>query len=263
MEVISLLDSAILVVLLFTFFAGFVDAIAGGGGLISVPILMMTFPLASMPNIIGTNRFSSFLGTLTAAWQYNKNHKANKLVLLYAGIPAAFMAAIGAWCSHFIPSDYFKPIVIVILLAVIIFSFLKKNFGNASTQNGKNNLLPIAVTCGITLGFYNGLIGPGTGTFLLFSLVTFIGFNLIEASATAKFLNVIVDISSLFYFLIAGSVIFKLAIPMALCNMLGGYIGSKVAIAKGNQFVRYFFLLIAFCLVLKLIIGYFNLKLFM
>ncbi len=262
MSSISFFDLSIWVVLAFIFIAGVVDAIAGGGGLISVPILMMTFPMAAMPTIIGTNRFSSFLGTLTAAWQYNKNEKVNLKIIFFAGIPGAIMAALGAWCSHFMPSHYFKPIVIIILLAVILFSIFKRDFGNKMVNGIQNPALLPAMCMGLILGFYNGLVGPGTGLFLLFSLVTFVGFNLVQASATAKLLNVIVDMASLVYFLIAGAIVFKLAIPMALCNILGGYFGSKMAIAKGNQFIKYFFLVVAFILVLKLLLDMIQMHLF-
>jgi uncharacterized protein len=253
----SLFEPFILLVFFFVFLAGLIDAIAGGGGLISIPVLMLAFPSASMPNIFGTNRFSSFLGTATAAYQYNKNHKANGQMLIYAGIPASIMAAIGALCSHHIPAHYFKPIVIILLMAVILFSFLKKDFGSVAIQKDSKHQLLYASIIGAGIGFYNGLVGPGTGTFLLFGLVTIIGFSLIQASATAKILNVIVDLSSLIYFIYIGAVVFKLAIPMAICNILGGYLGSKIAINKGNQFIRYIFLSVSMALVIKLAYDYF------
>ncbi len=254
----SYLELQIVLLFLFIFLAGFVDAVAGGGGLISVPVLMIIFPNALMPNILGTNRFASFLGTLTAAYQYNKNESANVKMILYAGLPAAIMAAIGALCSHYIPNTYFKPIVILLLLGVIIFSLLRKDFGAVEKEKKHNNPLFYTGLIGGIIGFYNGLVGPGTGTFLLFGLVTILGYSLIKASSMAKILNVIVDASSLFYFIFIGAVVFKLAIPMAACNILGGYIGSKVAINKGNRFVRYVFLCISMALVVKLVYDYFQ-----
>jgi uncharacterized protein len=248
----SFFEPFILLVFFFIFVAGIVDAIAGGGGLISIPILMIAFPFAAMPNIFGTNRFASFLGTSAAAYQYNRNHKANRQLLLYAGIPASIMAALGALCSHYMPTYYFKPIVILLLMVVILFSFLKKDFGSVAIQKNDKYQLLYASMIGLVIGFYNGFIGPGTGTFLLFSLVTVIGFNFIQASATAKILNVIVDLSSLTYFIYTGAVVFKLAIPMAICNIFGAYLGSKIAISKGSQFIRYVFLCVSLALVIKL-----------
>jgi uncharacterized protein len=260
MEFESYFEISIIILLLCIFLAGFIDAIAGGGGLISIPVLMMVFPSVLMPNIIGTNRFSSFLGTSIAAYQYNRNNKAKLSLILYAGIPASLMAALGAYCSHYIPNHYYKPIVIILLLIVILISLFKKDFGNNTIEKDHHNETVIAILIGALIGFYNGLVGPGTGTFLLFGLVSIMGYNLLQASAAAKILNAIVDISSLLYFIIQGAVIFKLAIPMAICNMLGAYAGSKLAIMKGNKVIKYVFLLVSFILVVKLSIDYFNIQ---
>jgi uncharacterized protein len=254
----SFLDNHILLLLFFVFIAGLVDAIAGGGGLITIPVLMIIFPNAIITHIFGTNRFASFLGTATAAYQYNKNKPTDLKMILYAGIPAAIMAGLGVLCSHYIPSHYFKPIVIVLLLAVIIFSIVRKDFGNDVVEKNNKHIYLYASLLGGSIGFYNGIFGPGTGTFLLFGLVGVLGYNLIKASSMAKILNVIVDGASLIYFIIIGAVVFKLAIPMAACNIAGGYIGSKIAIKKGNRFIRYVFLIISMALVIKIAIDYFS-----
>jgi uncharacterized protein len=254
----SIFEPFILLVFLFIFLAGLIDAIAGGGGLISIPVLMIAFPTAAMPNVFGTNRFSSFLGTATAAYQYNKNKPADLKLILYAGIPAAIMAGLGVLCSQYIPTTYFKPIVIVLLLVVIIFSIFRKDFGNDTKEKKHQHPNLYASLLGGSIGFYNGIFGPGTGTFLLFGLVGLLGYTLLNASSVSKILNVIVDGASLIYFIIIGAVVFKLAIPMAACNIAGGYVGSKIAIKKGNRFIRYVFLVISMVLVVKLAYDYFS-----
>jgi uncharacterized protein len=251
-------ESFILLVFCFIFLAGLVDAIAGGGGLIAIPVLMIAFPNAVIAHIFGTNRFASFLGTATAAYQYNKNKPADLKLILYAGIPAAIMAGFGVLCSHYISTTYFKPMVIILLLAVIIFSVFRKDFGNDSKEKKYQYPNLYASLFGGSIGFYNGIFGPGTGTFLLFGLVGLLGYNLLNASSVSKILNVVVDGASLIYFIIIGAVVFKLAIPMAICNIAGGYVGSKIAIKKGNRFIRYVFLAISMVLVVKLAYDYFS-----
>jgi uncharacterized protein len=251
----SYLETTIILVLILVFFAGFVDAIAGGGGLISIPVLMMAFPNALMPQIFGTNRFSSLLGTATASFHYYKNHPPDIKLLLQMGIPAAIMANIGAHFSTSIPNQYFKPAVIIVLLGVILFSAFNKGFGQKGKE-GKSFSYLTPILIGTVIGLYNGLFGPGTGSFLLFGIVSIMGYSLLEASSVAKILNTIIDIASLLHFLFAGVVYFKLAIPMAACNIAGAYVGSKLAIKKGNDFIRYFFLAVSLALVIKLSYDY-------
>lgn len=236
-----------------SFFAGFIDAVIGGGGLIQVPVLFILFPNTLHTNIIATNRFASIAGTIVAAIHYFKNIKVNYTFIVIAGVTTAIASYTGTFLMHKIPVHIFKPVLFFLIAALTIYTIFKKEIGLAEkVQSNKNKLYFLFAAIGIALGMYNGTIGPGTGTLLVFSLVQFVGFNFLKASAYAKVINAIADGASLVAFLWQGAVLFTLAIPMLLANMLGAYIGSKMAIQKGNAFIRIFFIGVMILLLSKL-----------
>jgi uncharacterized protein len=234
-------------------FAGFIDAVVGGGGLVQVPLLLLLFPELSHVQVIASNRFASVAGTSVAALQYIRNVGIDTSVVLAAGIASAISAFAGTFVMRLIRPDVFKPILLVIIALLALYTFIKKDLGQVHQPKfaGKQSLL-VCVVIGLVIGFYNGFIGPGTGSLLVFSLVSVLGLNFLHASSNSKVINVIADAASLIGFLISGSVVFKLALPMMAGNMLGSYIGSKAAIAKGNSFVRYVFLLVIAILIVRL-----------
>ncbi len=236
-----------------SFFAGFVDAVIGGGGLIQVPVLFILFPNTLHNNIIATNRFASIAGTIVAARHYLKTITVNYTFIAIAGVSTAIASYAGTFLMNKIPVTIFKPILFFLIAALTIYTIFKKEIGQIEkVQPNKNKLYFLFAAIGIVLGLYNGTIGPGTGTLLVFSLVQFVGFSFLKASAYAKVINTIADGASLIAFLLQGAVLFTLAIPMLLSNMLGAYVGSKMAIKKGNEFIRIFFILVMILLLGKL-----------
>ncbi len=233
--------------------AGFIDAVIGGGGLIQVPLMFILFPQTAHTKIIATNRFASIAGTTVAAINYFKNIKVNLRYVLAAGISTAIMAYLGTLLMHRIPTATFKPILLCIIIVLTLYTIFKKEMGQTHLEKIQTKNWPLAFALiGAALGLYNGSIGPGTGTLLTFCFVQIIGLQLLQASAYTKLINIIADAASLIGFILQGAVMYKIALPMMLGNMLGGYIGSKTALKKGNGFVRLFFIGMMMVLILKL-----------
>ena len=232
--------------------AGFVDSIVGGGGLVQVPALFILYPHFEIPRIIGTNRFSSFMGTDVAGSQYSKKVEIPWRTVIYAGIGAGIMAFLGAKISDIVDEKILKPVILVLMTVIAIYTFTKKDLGQDEKLKFELAKVPFyGLVIGSSAGFYNGFVGPGTGSLLVFGFVSIIGYGFLKASAISKIVNVIADVSSLGFFISAGYVQFEIAIPMMICNMIGAYCGSKMAILKGNEFVRNFFLIVIFALILR------------
>jgi len=233
------------------FLAGFVDAVAGGGGLIQLPVLLWTFPSVPLASILGTNKAVSIVGTSTAANTYRKQIQINAKLL----IPMMSMAFIGSLFGAFLATNVsramFEPIILVILIAVGLFTLIRPDFGKLESKREASTFL--APLVGLTIGFYDGLIGPGTGMFLLFSLVTVIGSSFLGASAIAKFVNVATNLAALIIFIPGGHVIWVVAALMAPANLLGGFLGARTALDRGSSFVRIVFLTMLIVLAIRLV----------
>ncbi|TAH22694.1 MAG: sulfite exporter TauE/SafE family protein [Cytophagales bacterium] len=235
---------------LVAFLAGFIDSIVGGGGLVQVPSLFILFPTFPVPMVIGSNRFASFMGTSVAAYQYAKKVSIPWKTVLCAGIGTAIFAYLGAELSSFVSAKILKPIVLILMSVIAIYTFIKKDLGGQEKFKVAN-ILAWSFLIGMMMGFYNGFVGPGTGSLLVFGFVSIIGYNFLTGSAISKFVNVIADVSSLFFFVLNDFVNYKVALPMMIFNMLGSYIGSRLAILKGNEFVRILFLVVVGALILR------------
>ena len=227
------------------FSAGLVDAIVGGGGLIQTPVGLILLPNLPVATVIGSLKIPAFSGTFFAAIQYIKKVKMKWKMLLTMMLLAFCAAFIGSKLLSMIHNDFMKPILLIVLSLVAIYTYSKKNFG---TKNEKN-LTPkreifYGIIISIIIGFYDGFIGPGAGSFLVLAFITIVGFDFLHASAHAKMVNLATNFGSILFFLIKGTILWNLAIPMALCNAAGGFIGAKIAIKKGNSFIRIFFLLV-------------------
>ncbi|RYU95204.1 sulfite exporter TauE/SafE family protein [Emticicia agri] len=234
------------------FFAGFIDSIVGGGGLVQVPVLFILFPGYSVPQIIGTNRFSSFMGTAVAGYQYAKKVKIPWKTVIYSGIGAAVMSYTGALLSSMMSARILKPTILILMTVIAIYSYRKKDLGQEEKLRFSLQVIPFCgLLIGMTTGFYNGFVGPGTGSLLVFGFVSIIGYSFLSASAISKVVNVIADIASLIFFISKGFVMFQIAFPMMICNMAGSYVGSKIAILRGNAFVRVIFLIVVFGLIFR------------
>jgi uncharacterized membrane protein YfcA len=234
------------------FSAGFVDSIVGGGGLIQLPAMFIFFPALPVPTIMGTNKFAGFSGTALATTHYLKQTEVPWKSIWPALITALIFSYLGANVVSHLHKDDIKIIVLCLLIIVAFYTFFKKELGLHHAP--KLDVLKTAVYSAITggvLGFYDGFFGPGTGSFLIVIFIGLFGFNFLIASASAKLVNCATNISALSYFVIHGQINYPLAISVAVFNMAGSFMGSKMAIKKGSAFVRTFFLCIVTGMILK------------
>ena len=234
------------------FIAGFIDSIVGGGGLIQTPFFLITFPDISLPKVLGTNKISALMGTSVAAVKYSKKVKFD-FSLLFVIAASCFIASFfGAKLVNYLDSKTLKPLVLVILIVIAIYTFLKKNLGIHPTKELSVTKQKVyGALIGLVVGFYDGFFGPGTGSFFVLGFVVILGFEFVKASAYAKVVNCITNISALFVFISHGNFILPLALLMGGFNMLGSYIGSSLALKNGNGFVRIIFLVIVSLMILK------------
>lgn len=237
---------------LFAFMAGFIDAVVGGGGLIQLPALLVTLPKAPLPTLFGINKISALSGTSIAAFQYAKRIRFN-LKLLFTISLAAFIAAFfGAKIVSIINPATLKPIILVVLIAIAIYTFVKKDLGKVATkQLTLSRQLFFGFAIGLVIGFYDGFFGPGTGSFFVLAFVVILGFEFVQASAYAKIVNCMTNISALVVFIRQGNFILGIAVLMALFQIAGSLIGTKMAIKHGNGFIRIFFLIIVSLMILR------------
>ncbi|GEO05069.1 UPF0721 transmembrane protein [Adhaeribacter aerolatus] len=236
----------------FAFLAGFIDSIVGGGGLIQTPAMLVFLPHVPIPTLFGTGKVSGIAGTTSALLQYGRSVKINWRSILPAAVAAFIFSFIGARAVSHIPSEALRPVVLVLLVSVAIYTFIKKDLGSLHAPRltpAKEKLY--AVLLGVGIGFYDGFFGPGTGSFLIFAFVGIFGFSFLAASASAKLVNVATNLSALAYFAYTGQILYHIGIPMAVCNILGSQVGARLAIAKGSGFVRIFFLIIVSAIIFK------------
>ena len=235
-----------------SFIAGFIDSVVGGGGLIIIPALLISLPKTPLATIFGTNKISALSGTSIAAFQYAKRIKFNFKLLLPIALCAGIASFTGAKIVSYINVDTLKPFILVVLIAIAIYTFFKKDLGSEQTKTLPfNKQLQYGSLIGIVVGFYDGFFGPGTGSFFVLGFVVILGFEFIEASAYSKVINCMTNISALIVFIRQGNYILELAILMAISNMLGNLIGTKQAMKKGNTFVRTVFLAIVTLMIIR------------
>jgi len=235
-----------------SFFAGFVDSIAGGGGLIQLPALLIGLPKSETAEVLGTNKLSAVFGTTTAAALYRKQIKPDPKILLAMGVPALLGSAGGAVLASKIPTSSMRPMVLLLLIVVAIYTWFKPDLGkfeNLKHQSGRR--VQIAALAGAVIGFYDGIFGPGTGSFLMLILVASLGYAFITASAIAKVVNVATNVGAILVFGIHGAVIWQIGIIMGAANITGAVIGSRLAIKGGSTLVRKVFLIVTVALIIK------------
>jgi len=234
------------------FTAGFIDAVVGGGGLIQTPFLLITFPKIPLPVLFGTNKIAALAGTSIAAFKYAKKITFNYKILFVIALSCFISSFLGAKIVSHIDSNILKPVILVILIAIAIYTFFKKNLGAHQTKElSLNKQMLYGSAIGLIVGFYDGFFGPGTGSFFVLGFVIILGFEFVKASAYAKIVNCITNISALNVFIKQGHYILQLAILLAVFNIIGSFIGSHIALKKGNGFVRVIFLVIVSVMILK------------
>lgn len=240
----------LLIVCPLVFFASFIDSIAGGGGLISLPAYLLTgIPVHTA---LGCNKLSAGAGTAFALSRFQrKGHIHFRGALISAAFALAGATA-GARLNLIIDAAVLKRIFIVLIPAIAIFVLI-----NGNRASGKHKLegKPLDLSCsliGLFIGLYDGLIGPGTGTFLILAYTLISGYDTITASGNAKVVNLASNLASLTVYLFAGRVLFWLAVPAALFSIMGGWLGSNLAIRKGTKLIKAVLLLVLAGIVAKL-----------
>ena len=234
-------------------FAGFVDAVAGGGGLVQLPALLIGISDKPIPMILGTNKIPSIFGTSSAAASYFKKVRPDLRLTLSMAIPALIGSVAGAHLASHFPTSVFHPLILTLLVLVGIYTWRKPNLGlNENLRYSARTRLWIVAACGLLIGFYDGLFGPGTGTFLVFLLVIVVGYEFLKASATAKLVNISTNFGAIVTFQITGHIWWKLGLALAFANVTGALIGSRLAIRGGSPLVRKIFLLVVAALIAKL-----------
>ena len=233
------------------FLAGFVDAIGGGGGLISLPAYL----LAGLPvhQAIATNKLSSACGTTLATLRFIKNGMVNLKFAIPSVISAIIGSSIGARLS-LLADEKIMENLLFIILPIAAFIVLNRNLfkDNPATNFSFNTkVCLITVFSALIIGMYDGFYGPGTGTFLIIAFTVFGKMNVSTANAQAKVINLTTNLTSLTIFLFNGQVLFSLGIAAAICNMIGGYLGAGLVMQKGNRVVKPTILLVLFLLFLK------------
>lgn len=235
-----------------SFFAGFIDSIAGGGGLIQLPALLIGLPKSETAEVLGTNKLSSVFGTSTAAVLYRKQIKPDPKVLIAMGVPALLGSAGGAMLASKIPTSSMRPMVLVLLIIVAIYTWFKPDLGKfENLRHLPRRRVQIAALAGVIIGFYDGIFGPGTGSFLMLILVASLGYAFITASAIAKVVNVATNVGAILVFGLNGAVIWQIGIIMGVANISGAVIGARLAIKGGSTLVRKVFLLVTVALIVK------------
>jgi uncharacterized protein len=232
--------------------AGMIDAVVGGGGLIQIPALFSTLPEAVPATLLGTNKLAGVWGTSAAAINFARRVRVHWSTAVPAALAAFALAFVGAFTVTKVSPDFLRKLLPFILIAVAIYTFKKKDLGSihAPVHEGMQERV-FAIGIGGCIGFYDGFFGPGTGSFLVFLFVRFFGFDFLAASAVSKVVNVACNLSALLWFGYSGHLIWQLGAVMAVCNVAGSLVGSRLAIKHGSGFVRKLFLLVVSALILK------------
>ena len=238
--------------------AGFVDAVVGGGGLIQLPALLVGLPGASPVQLLATNKLGSIMGTTTSSVTYYRRIRPDlRTALPLAG--AAFAGSLGGAALAFLISKAaFNPIILAVLVGVGVYTLAKPSMGQLQQlrfgHRHPRRHLATAALIGVVVGAYDGALGPGTGSFFVFALVSVLGYGFLEASAKAKIANLATNLAALVVFVPQGAVIWQVGLLMGGCNVIGGYLGTRVAVSRGSRFVRVFFVLVLAAFIVK--IGY-------
>lgn len=246
-------EADLIMLLAAALFAGFVDAVAGGGGLIQVPTLLVTMPAESPATVFGTNKLASIFGTGNAALRYARRISLPWSIALPAAAAAFIFSFVGAMAVAWLPKDVVRPLVLGLLVLVLGYTVIKPGFGVVSGTR----LAPVperrrAVWVGAALGFYDGFFGPGAGSFLIFAFVRIFRLDFLHASSAAKVVNFATNAAALAYFAPAGHVLWITGLAMAVFNIGGALLGARLALRHGSGFVRGVFIVVASVLIARL-----------
>jgi len=244
----------LLLLMLASLLAGFIDAIVGGGGLITVPALMLALPAGTpLPTLLGTNKVVACTGTTMAAGKFLRSGTLSWREMLSPALASAAGACGGVWLTYRVHGDFLRPVMLGLLVAMLAFTLLKPDLGQLHAPRfGLGHQRGLAVLIASALGFYDGFFGPGTGSLLIFLFVAILGFDFLRASALTKSVNWASNLTAMGLFVWQGSWIPSVALGMALANGLGGYLGAHVALRQGSRWVRGVFIGVVSALILRL-----------
>ena len=243
--------TTLLLLLLAAFAAGWVDAVVGGGGLLQLPALLLV-PGLSPVQALATNKLGSIFGTSTSALTYYRRARPD----LRTALPMAAVALVGSFggasIAAALPVEVFKPVIVVALVTVATITLLRPALGGTTALRFSGGAhYRAAVAVGLAIGVYDGVLGPGTGTFLVIAMVSLLGYDFLQASAKAKIVNFATNLGALLFFVPHGSVVWGLALLLGAANVGGSYLGSRMAIASGTRFIRTVFLVVVAALIVK------------
>ncbi len=244
--------ATIVLIVLAGFAAGWIDAVVGGGGLIQLPALLLV-PGIGPGQALATNKLGSIFGTTTSAITYFRRARPD----LRTALPMAAIALAGSYggavLAALLPASVFKPVIVAALVAVALFTAFRPTVGTLTKlRHTGHRHYGIAIAIGLVIGFYDGLLGPGTGSFLIIAMVTLLGYNFLAASAKAKIVNMATNVGALLFFAPNGYLLWGLGLLLGAANMAGGYLGARMAITKGSTFIRVVFLAVVAVLIVKL-----------
>lgn len=248
------MEMEVIITLIFiAFFAGAIDAAVGGGGLIQIPALMGALPHTSTATIFGTNKLASICGTASAAFSYLRQVKLEWKLLAVVAITACMSSFGGAACVSMIPQEVLKPFVLFMLIVIAIYTLIKKQFGQHHVQQQlTTKMLILAGIGGLTIGFYDGIFGPGTGSFFIFFFIKYLKFDFLHPSALSKIGNFMTNFAALSFFVPTGHILLSLGLMMAVANVCGSLVGVKMALKYGSGFIRILFLILVSILICRL-----------
>lgn len=249
---LELTVGTVVLLVLAGFVAGWVDAVVGGGGLVQLPALLLV-PGISPVQALATNKVAGILGTSVSAATYYRRVQPGMATAGPMALAALVGAGGGAALASSLPEEVFVPVVLVALVAVAVYTVARPQVGRATTLRwrGRTHLL-VALGLGVGIGFYDGLLGPGTGSFLVIALVGVLGYAFLEASAQAKIVNAATNLGALIVFTAQGAPLWRLGLMVGAANVLGSYLGARTAVARGSGFVRVVFLVVVSVLIVRL-----------
>jgi uncharacterized membrane protein YfcA len=233
--------------------AGFVDAVVGGGGLIQLPALVLGLPGAAPVQVLATNKLAGTCGTTVSSLTYYRRVRPDPGTFVPLMVVAFIGSAAGAVAASHIPKAAFEPIILVALIVVGAYVLLRPDLGKVTELrfSGHRHTLA-AMAAGLAIGFYDGALGPGTGSFFVFTLVGLLGYSFLEASAKARIANWATNVAALLVFAAQGAVLWRIGLVMGVCNLVGSYVGARTAVSKGSGFVRVFFVVVVGAFIVKI-----------
>lgn len=234
--------------------AGWIDGVVGGGGLLLLPALLTAAPNAPVASLLGTNKLASVFGTGSAALTYARRVKVDpRMAWTTAGL-ALLSAAAGASVAGALSSHLLRPTIMVVLVVVLAVVMLRPALGRAPQPRllTPARMIAAIALCGVGISFYDGLVGPGTGTFLVIALATITGLDFVTASATAKIINASTNLGALIVFAALGHVMWLLGLVLGGCTLLGAQLGARTAMSRGTGFVRIVLVVVVLALLARM-----------